>query len=77
MAADVGAKEDAYAKNLSYRVLNFASARGNVVHEVFLFGAYIVIINVIFLAVCFYHVTYAFQSEYTLYSCLNVKELLA
>ena len=26
---------------------------------------------------CFYHVTYAFQSESTLYSCLNVKELLA
>ena len=24
----------------------------------------------------FYHVTYAFQSESTLYSCLNVKELL-
>ena len=24
-----------------------------------------------------YHVTYAFQSETTLYSCLNVKELLA
>ena len=27
--------------------------------------------------VCFYHVTYAFQSESTLYSCLNVKKLLA
>ena len=27
--------------------------------------------------VCSYHVTYAFQSESTLYSCLNVKELLA
>ena len=26
---------------------------------------------------CSYHVTYAFQSESTLYSCLNVKELLA
>ena len=26
--------------------------------------------------VCSYHVTYAFQSESTLYSCLNVKELL-
>ena len=24
-----------------------------------------------------YHVTYAFQSESTLHSCLNVKELLA
>ena len=31
----------------------------------------------IYSAVCFYHVTYAFQSESTLYSCLNVKELLA
>ena len=29
------------------------------------------------LTVCTYHVTYAFQSESTLYSCLNVKELLA
>ena len=27
--------------------------------------------------VCSYHVTYAFQSESILYSCLNVKELLA
>ena len=27
--------------------------------------------------VCSYHVTYAFQSESTLYSCLDVKELLA
>ena len=27
--------------------------------------------------VCSCHVTYAFQSEYTLYICLNVKELLA
>ena len=29
------------------------------------------------LTVCSYHVTYAFQSESTLYSCLNVQELLA
>ena len=29
------------------------------------------------LTVCSYHVTCAFQSESTLYSCLNVKELLA
>ena len=27
--------------------------------------------------VCYYHVTYASQSESTLYSCLNVKESLA
>ena len=26
---------------------------------------------------CYYRVMYAFQSESTLYSCLNVKELLA
>ena len=26
---------------------------------------------------CYYHITYAFQSELRLYSCLNVKELLA
>ena len=29
------------------------------------------------LTVCSYHVTYAFQSESTFYSCLNVNELLA
>ena len=29
------------------------------------------------LIVCFYHVPYEFESESTLYSCLNVKELLA
>ena len=29
------------------------------------------------LPVCSYHVTYTFQSESTLHSCLNVKELLA
>ena len=27
--------------------------------------------------VCFYHVTYTFQSESKLCSCVNVKELLA
>ena len=27
--------------------------------------------------VCSYHVTYLFQNESTLYSCLNIKELLA
>ena len=31
----------------------------------------------VYLTVCSYHITYAFQSEATLYSCLNVKELLA
>ena len=30
-----------------------------------------------FRTVCSYHVTYAFQSESTLHSCLNVKKLLA
>ena len=29
------------------------------------------------LTVCSCHVTYAFESESTLYGCLNVKELLA
>ena len=33
--------------------------------------------NILKLIVCSCHVTYAFQSESTLYSCLNVKELLA
>ena len=34
------------------------------------------LINV-YLTVCSYHITYAFQGEATSYSCLNVKELLA
>ena len=29
------------------------------------------------MTVCSYHVMYAFQSESTIYSCLNVKELHA
>ena len=36
-----------------------------------------VVICTVHLIVCFYHVTYEFESESTLYSCLNVKELLA
>ena len=36
-----------------------------------------VLICMVHLNVCSYHVTQAFQSEYTLYSCLNVKEFLA
>ena len=35
-----------------------------------------VLIYTVHLIVCSYHVTYVFQSESTLYSCLNVKELL-
>ena len=31
----------------------------------------------ILVTVCSYHVMHAFESESTLYSCLNVKELLA
>ena len=34
-------------------------------------------LQLLFLTVCSYHVMYAFQSESTLYICLNVKELLA
>ena len=33
--------------------------------------------NSLTLTVSFYHVTYAFQSEPKLYSCLNVKEVVA
>ena len=29
------------------------------------------------LTLCYYHVMYVFQSESTLYSCLDIKELLA
>ena len=35
------------------------------------------ILKIDVLIVCSYHVTYTFQSESTLYGCLNVKELLA
>ena len=37
----------------------------------------LVLICAVHLTVCSYHVTYVFQSESALYSCLNVKELLA
>ena len=33
--------------------------------------------NINNLTVCYYHVTYMFQSQFTPYNCLNVKELLA
>ena len=33
--------------------------------------------NIRIVTVCYYHVMYAFQSESTLYCCLNVKEHLA
>ena len=36
-----------------------------------------VVICLVHLTVCFCHVTYVFQNESILYSCLNVKELLA
>ena len=36
-----------------------------------------VLICTVHLIVCFYHVTYEFESESTLYICLNVKEPLA
>ena len=36
-----------------------------------------VLVCAVLLAVCYYHVTYVFQIVSTLYSCLNVKELLA
>ena len=35
------------------------------------------VINRLCVTACFYHAMYMFQSESTLYSCLNVKELLA
>ena len=35
-----------------------------------------ILISTVHLAVSYYHVTYVVQSESTLYSCLNIKELL-
>ena len=49
VAPNVSAKEYLYAEKLSYHVLKFASTRGNVVREVFLFEAYVVSKNIIFL----------------------------
>ena len=34
-------------------------------------------LKTIFIAVCYYHITHMFQSESTLYICLNVKEVYA
>ena len=36
-----------------------------------------ILVTRVYLTVCFYHVTCAFQSEPTLYGCLNFKELFA
>ena len=36
-----------------------------------------VLTSTVHLTVCSYHVKYAFQSESTLYNCMNIKELLA
>ena len=36
-----------------------------------------VLISTVHLTICSYHVTYILESESSLYSCLNVKELLA
>ena len=36
-----------------------------------------VLVCTVHLTVCSYHVTYRFHSEFTLYSCLNVKDLFA
>ena len=47
------------------------TSRDNLYHELGL-GLTIVPQTYIFLTVCSYHVTYAFQSESTLYICLNV-----
>ena len=40
-------------------------------------GIFRMIFEITIVIVCYYHVTYKFQSESTLYSCLNVKELPA
>ena len=42
-----------YAKKLSYCVMNFASVRGNVTHELFLFEAYIVTTNIFLFDILF------------------------
>ena len=52
------------------------------IFEIFIFLNYYTVLSVqktrVFeMTVCSCHVTYAFQSESTIYSCLNVKELLA
>ena len=41
------------------------------------YRVFICINDILQLTVCSYHVKYTFQSESTLYSCLNVKDLLA
>ena len=57
------------------RISSFSFPGGRYGQNVILFG--VDMNSSIHLTVCSYHVTYAFQSESTLYSCLNVKELLA
>ena len=42
-----------------------------------LLSAIAFVFSLFILTVCYYHVTCAFLSKFTLYSCMNVKELLA
>ena len=54
-------------------------AHSNLIHKQTLNGwiLFPVVISTVHFNVCPYHVTHAFHSEYTLYSCLNVKDLFA
>ena len=67
-----------YCKSLSWFLRTCQTSRTNLIYNDLrsLFHCYLPSTKKI-LTVCSCHVTYAFQSESTLYSCLNVKELLA
>ena len=60
-----------------YKLDPLASTRDKVLLYKMLYLELCKLLKMLLITVCFYHVTYAFQSESTLYSCLNVKELLA
>ena len=69
------------------RVLNISGFIKKTLHHIYALqgtdyfsgSAYTRVLNMpgLYKAVCSCHVTYAFQSESTFYSCLNAKELLA
>ena len=60
------------------RLEKFLVARACITNLYFISNlAWIIFKGQLGLTICSYHVTYSFQSESTLYSCLNIKELLA
>ena len=66
-----------HSANILLWLLSLLDSGGYTFWIFFQFSIYVCFECEIKQTVCSYHITYAFQSESTLYSCLNIKELLA